>query len=423
MRRLVDWVKGSGGKVHAAVCMQAGRQGFGLAAGVPVRAGEVLVQLPVELQLMQHSDDARQLTDLIDRVPAELWQAKMALCLLRQRSKGAQSAFAPYIDLLPAVHHGVPMFWNGDTLQLLQYPPLVEQVKKRSRFLIDLSKDIDNAVFSNQRIDANALGWALTSVSSRAFRVGRVGGGHVVGARAEEGGKEGGGSGENRWALLPLIDMANHSFSSNAEVLCEMDGSVSLLARRDLAPQEPVLVNYGNLSNELLLLDYGFLMDPNPHDRCALSFDMALVTLARQLVKALPEHHELADTAPWRQKILESLRLVGAEANLQVQIGGEEAIEGRLLAALRVLLAPAAEQEALEGTSVQELSSWNCRVDPILDANVTRTAIALCAIALRCAGKVGLFYTYIWSLLPQIRGLFDSFAPQLLPHKVGGGSG
>ena len=40
-----------------------------------------------------------------------------------------------------------------------------------------------------------------------------------------------------------------------------------------------VLVNYGNLGNELLLLDYGFLIDPNPHDRCALSFDMALVTL------------------------------------------------------------------------------------------------------------------------------------------------
>jgi hypothetical protein len=40
-----------------------------------------------------------------------------------------------------------------------------------------------------------------------------------------------------------------------------------------------VLVNYGNLGNEILLLDYGFLIDPNPHDRCALSFDMALVTL------------------------------------------------------------------------------------------------------------------------------------------------
>ena len=57
VRRLVDWVAGSGGRVHAAVCMQAGRQGFGLAAGAPVRAGEVLVRLPVELQLMQDSDD------------------------------------------------------------------------------------------------------------------------------------------------------------------------------------------------------------------------------------------------------------------------------------------------------------------------------------------------------------------------------
>ena len=50
----------------------------------------------------------------------------------------------------------------------------------------------------------------MLSVSSRAFRVGRVGGGHAVGARGEEGGKEGGGSGGDRRALLPLIDMANH---------------------------------------------------------------------------------------------------------------------------------------------------------------------------------------------------------------------
>ena len=133
-------------------------------------------------------------TDLIDRVPAELWQARLGLSLLRQRGKGAHSAFAPYIELLPSVHHGVPMFFDGDTLGLLQYPPLVEQVKKRCRFLIEFSKHIDpaaaQAVFSNHTIDANALGWALVSVSSRAFRVG--------------------GGGEDRRALLPLIDMANH---------------------------------------------------------------------------------------------------------------------------------------------------------------------------------------------------------------------
>jgi len=60
-------VVASGGRVHAGVCMQAGRQGLGLAAGVPVRAGEVLVRLPADLQLAQHSDNApRQLTGKLE---------------------------------------------------------------------------------------------------------------------------------------------------------------------------------------------------------------------------------------------------------------------------------------------------------------------------------------------------------------------
>ena len=48
-----------------------------------------------------------------------------------QRSKGNTSSFAPYIHLLPTVHHGVPIFFNGEALEMLQYPPLVEQVVKK----------------------------------------------------------------------------------------------------------------------------------------------------------------------------------------------------------------------------------------------------------------------------------------------------
>ena len=48
-----------------------------------------------------------------------------------QRSKGNTSSFAPYIHLLPTVHHGVPIFFNGEALEMLQYPPLVEQVEKK----------------------------------------------------------------------------------------------------------------------------------------------------------------------------------------------------------------------------------------------------------------------------------------------------
>jgi len=90
------------------------------------------------------------------------------------------------------------MFFDGEALSMLQYPPVSEQVTKRCRFLLQFSKRIASqptqaaAVFDGICVDANTLGWALASVSSRAFKVGD-------------------GAGKDSRAMLPLIDMANHS--------------------------------------------------------------------------------------------------------------------------------------------------------------------------------------------------------------------
>lgn len=56
-------------------------------------------------------------------------------------------------------------------------------------------------------------GWALAVVSSRAFR--------VAGPQAPA-------------ALLPLIDMANHSFEPNCEVL-PVPGGVAMVAKRPVS--------------------------------------------------------------------------------------------------------------------------------------------------------------------------------------------
>lgn len=38
-----------------------------------------------------------------------------------------------------------------------------------------------------------------------------------------------------------------------------------------------MLISYGGLSNDFLLLDYGFLVPGNPHDTVQLRFDRGLV--------------------------------------------------------------------------------------------------------------------------------------------------
>lgn len=62
-------------------------------------------------------------------------------------------------------------------------------------------------------MDVNALGWALAVVSSRAFSVR--------------------GEGQPS-AMLPLVDMGNHSFEPNIEVLPIKDkqGAMALVTKR-----------------------------------------------------------------------------------------------------------------------------------------------------------------------------------------------
>lgn len=76
------------------------------------------------------------LLELIDQVPEELWSARLGLALLHERAKGPKSLFTPYVNLLPAVHRGVPLFFAPVAVAALQYPPAVEQLKRRSRFLV-----------------------------------------------------------------------------------------------------------------------------------------------------------------------------------------------------------------------------------------------------------------------------------------------
>lgn len=68
---------------------------------------------------------------------------------------------------------------------------------------------LDNHPFGGQDVDASALGWAMSAVSSRAFRL--------------HGSKLPGGAHVDVPMMLPLIDMCNHSFMPNAEIVQEKE--------------------------------------------------------------------------------------------------------------------------------------------------------------------------------------------------------
>lgn len=381
---LVKWVKKEGGFVHQAVKIfpQEDNEtyGLGLVASQDIPKGSLLIALPDHIPLKFESDAGdgadSVLVDLASQVPEELWAMKLGLKLLQERAR-LGSFWWPYISNLPETY-SVPIFFQGEDIKNLQYAPLLYQVNKRCRFLLDFDQEVRRALasvkpndhpFGGQELNASSLGWAMSAVSSRAFRL--------------HGKKLAAGTRNEVPMMLPLIDMCNHSFNPNAQIIQEEDDSqllIKVVAETEIKQNDSLLLNYGCLSNDLFLLDYGFVMPSNPYDTIELKYEGALMDAAS--MAAGVSSPNFSSPAAWQQQILSQLNLVGETAIVKVSLGGPELVEGRLLAALRVLLA--SDSETVQKHDLNTLQSLSAEA-PLGITNevaVFRTIIALCAIAL-----------------------------------------
>lgn len=313
-----------------------GQQGYGLVATQACRKNSVVVKLPKACQLSYGGGTDPALLLLIDKVPQELWGARLALQLLAERLAGEASHFAPYVRNLPVGFDGVPIFYGPQAINALrQYPPVSAQVIRRCKWLVDFaSKELAGASGSLAGIDANALGWAMACCSSRAFRI-----------RGPE----------HPASLLPLIDMCNHSFEPNAKVRPSSKGGMEMFLLRDLKPGERICISYGDLPNDFLLLDYGFIVENNRHDRVQLRFDLRLFEAAMAVSTGSAAGGELV-VKPEVAKLLHVLKLMGPQANLEVSFGRDPLVDPRLLTAARALCAQSMDD--LKAVQLQRLSDF-----------------------------------------------------------------
>jgi len=87
--------------------------------------------------------------------------------------------------------------------------------------------------------------------------------------------------------MLPLIDMANHSYHPNAKLSVERPAegrgrgtSLTMATTKAIEQGEPILISYGALPNDFLLLDHGFIVPNNPYDTVQLKFDRSLIEVS-----------------------------------------------------------------------------------------------------------------------------------------------
>ncbi|KAL4519701.1 hypothetical protein Ndes2526B_g01726 [Nannochloris sp. 'desiccata'] len=367
--QLVDWVERNGSTASGVSVHQwggaDGGSGFGLQAAKTCPSGTTLITLPSRLHLTYGNDTTDpRLLSLIAKVPAELWGAKLALQLLAHRihsgdeQKHKVDNYAPYIAALPLGFPGLPMFFPPNAIAALEYPPVTEQVKRRCRWLLSFATEILAPIrgdplkdpFNGVEIDANALGWALAAVTSRAFRTKGP---------------------DQPAAMLPLIDMANHSFDPNAKITGVASssgggsGALQMVSIKEIQAGDPILLSYGDLVNDFLLLDYGFIVPDNPYDTVQLRFDRSLIEAAKAVanvgsttsVSDIDIDDEMLASSPlspalpaWQSSALESLGLAGPGANTEVSIiqlartKVRAPVDARLLAGVRILCAANASE-------------------------------------------------------------------------------
>lgn len=382
---LLNWIRHEWGFVHPGLKLEnEGSSGIGLVTSMPISAGEEIISLsrhiPLALPPLHAGPDHPDavLIDLARRLPEELWTLRLGLKLLGERAK-VGSFWWPYISYLPQTFN-LPIFFSKDEVQSLQYLPLIHQVNKRCNILFGFEAVVNSVVeglaakqhpFGGQHVDAAALGWAMSAVSTRAFR--------LHGDLMPDG-KRGGTP-----MLLPLIDMCNHNFHPNARVVLGTNydydkGFVKVVAVEQIQEHAPISLNYGPLSNDLLLIDYGFVVSKNQHDYVELKYDKLLLDAAAVTTGVYDD--AFASPARWQQEILYQLEVRGNQAIQKVTLGGTDLVDGHLLGVLRVLFAE--DLKSIEKHDLINLQSLAMEA-PLGAANeskVLRTIIALCAISL-----------------------------------------
>ena len=269
-----------------------------LVASCPIAANQPILSLPLSLTVPLDDRYGRgysALDPLVKLVPQQLWQLQLGMRLLSERTKqysttaATASFYQPYIDLLPLAYT-TPLFYQRDDVLALQYPPMQQQINKRSRLLSTLSQAItanqrsaSSDAFHGQSISPSLLGWAMSAVSSRAF------------------------SFHSHRRLLPLIDMANHSFtpSTRIEATDTHPAAITMYATRDLQPGDELTISYGPHSNDAYLIDYGFVIDDNPYDDLLLTFDLNNVQLALELIGE--SGADVLRLDGWRQRLVDGM--------------------------------------------------------------------------------------------------------------------
>ena len=85
--------------------------------------------------------------------------------------------------------------------------------------------------------------------------------------------------------MVPGIDLADHDPNPTCHLIQDRNNTFfSLIANKKIEIGDSLTINYGPLSSDELLSDYGFTVDENPYDKMLVNCDYNLINTARLIM-------------------------------------------------------------------------------------------------------------------------------------------
>ena len=254
---LQEWFQSHGGILQSVCIVHQGRERQMLTQQA-IAAGDYILKIPFSVLLCEqllHHDTNEEHQLIIQLGHCMSRQARLAaLFLLEAESK--HSKWQPYIRSLPHHLDHIPLFLDQPTSRMLAGSSVHESILER-RFMLNLDyQQLTQKISGFSRFSMSNFAWARTLVNTRCFCYQN--------------------DGEQQVAMVPLLDMCQHSDEPNAFWYFDDTSREFLLtANTPIAANKEVVVSYGKKHNSRLFSSYGFYLPGSGLDQAVLTASLS----------------------------------------------------------------------------------------------------------------------------------------------------
>ncbi|XP_021910248.1 ribulose-1,5 bisphosphate carboxylase/oxygenase large subunit N-methyltransferase, chloroplastic isoform X2 [Carica papaya] len=243
-----------------------------LFASKAIQTGDCIMKVPYNVQLTPDDLSPKIKSLLADEIGNI---SKLATIILFEQSKGQDSQWAPYIGCLPQpgeIHSTI--FWGENEFDMIRcssiYQETINQKAQIEKEFLAVKQAVRHCSEVLENTTLKDFMHACALVGSRAW-----------------------GSSKGL-SLIPFADFLNHEGITEAIVLSDEDRQLSeVIADRNYAPGEEVVIRYGRFSNATLLLDFGFTLPYNIHDQVQIEMKIPSHDPLCQMKLELMQRHHL----------------------------------------------------------------------------------------------------------------------------------